>query len=144
MCWRLWWSPGANRWPVADPGCGRSTRRLPTSLKRSRLGFRRSATTLYPSLTGPLLPQPKPQDYFVWSYVKNTSNMTSHNTKASLVAAIRRVFTELPSALVERHAPSSGSVSRWWLRLKAATFNRCQLYYIIKLPELIISIKALK
>ena len=37
-------------------------------------------------------------------------------------------------------APSSGSVSRRRLRLKAATLNRCQLYYIIKLPELIFSI----
>ena len=34
--------------------------------------------------------------------------------------------------LWKRHARSSGSVSRWWLRLKAATLNRCQLYYIIK------------
>ena len=32
----------------------------PTSPKRPRLGFRRSATTLYPSLTGPLLPRPEP------------------------------------------------------------------------------------
>ena len=46
--------------------------------------------------------------------------------------------------LWKRHAPSSGSVSRWWLRLKAATLNRCQLYYIIKLPELIFPIKVLK
>ena len=46
--------------------------------------------------------------------------------------------------LWKRHAPSSGSVSRWWLRLKAATLNRCHLYYIIKLPELIFSIKVLK
>ena len=46
--------------------------------------------------------------------------------------------------LWKRHAPSSGSVSRRWLRLKAATLNRCQLYYIIKLPELIFSIKVLK
>ena len=44
----------------------------------------------------------------------------------------------------KKHAPSSGSVSRWLLRLKAATLNRCQLYYIIKLPELIFSIKVLK
>ena len=22
MCWRVWWSPGAIRWPVSDPGCG--------------------------------------------------------------------------------------------------------------------------
>ena len=40
--------------------------------------------------------------------------------------------------LWKKHAPSSGSV----LRLKAATLNRCQLYYIIKLPELIFSIKV--
>ena len=46
--------------------------------------------------------------------------------------------------LWKRHVPSSGSVSRQWLRLKAAKLNRCQLYYIIKLPELIFSIKVLK
>ena len=43
-----------------------------------------------------------PLDYFVWSYVKNITNMTSHNTKASLIAAIRWVFAELPLALVEK------------------------------------------
>ena len=36
---------------------------------------------------------------------------------------------------------SSDSISRRWLRLKAATLNRCQLYNIIKLPEFIFSIK---
>ena len=46
--------------------------------------------------------------------------------------------------LGKRHAPSSGSVSRRWLRLKAATLNRCQLYYIIKLPELIFFNKSFK
>ena len=74
----------------------------------------------------PPTPDQNPLDYFIWSYVENITNMTSHNTKASLIAA------------------SSGSVSRWWLRLKAATLNRCQLYYIIKLPKLIFSIKVLK
>ena len=64
-------------------------------------------------------------DYFVWSYVENITNMTSHNTKANLITAIRRVFTKLPPILVEKHASSSGSVSRRRLRLKAATLNRC-------------------
>ena len=32
----------------------------PTSPKRPSFGFRRSATTLYTSLTGPLLPRPEP------------------------------------------------------------------------------------
>ena len=46
--------------------------------------------------------------------------------------------------LWKRHAHNSGSVSRRWLRLKAATLNRCQLYYIIKLPELIFFNKSFK
>ena len=75
-------------------------------------------------------------DYFVWSYVENITNMTSHNTKASLIAAIRRVFAEVPRAPVEK-ACSQIRIRGLWLRLKAATLNRCQLYYIIKLPELI-------
>ena len=60
MCWRVWWSPDAIRWPVADPGCSSRTQRWPTSPMRPRLGFIRSATILYPSLTGPLLPRPEP------------------------------------------------------------------------------------
>ena len=59
MCWRVWWSPSAIRWPVADPGCGSRIRCRPTSPKRPRLGFRRSAMTFYPSLTGTLLPWPE-------------------------------------------------------------------------------------
>ena len=87
---------------VADPGCGSRTRLRPTSPKRPRLGFRRSATTLYPSLTAPSSPDLNPLDYFIWSYVENITNMTSHNTKASLIGAIHRVFAELPPALVEK------------------------------------------
>ena len=60
MCWRVWWSPGAISWPAADPGCGSRTRRRRTSPKRPKLGFRRSATTLYPSVTGPPPPRPEP------------------------------------------------------------------------------------
>ena len=60
MCWRVWWSPGAIRWPVVDPGYGSRTRRRPTSPKRPRLDFREIATTVYPSLTSPHLPQPEP------------------------------------------------------------------------------------
>ena len=41
-------------------------------------------------------------DYFIWSYVENITNMTSHNTKASLIAAINQVFAKLPLALVEK------------------------------------------
>ena len=47
-------------------------------------------------------PDLNPLDYFVWSYVENITNMTSHNTKASLITTILRVFTELPPALVKK------------------------------------------
>ena len=63
--------------------------------------------------SAPSSPNLNQLDYFVWSYVENITNMTSHNTKASLIAAIRRVFVEFPPALVEKYALSSGSVSRW-------------------------------
>ena len=49
-----------------------------------------------------LLSDLNPLDYFVGSYVENITHMTSHNTKASLIAAIRRVFAEVPLALVEK------------------------------------------
>ena len=47
---------------------------------------------LIKSLRSPSSPDLNPLDYFVWSYVENITNMTSHSTKASLTAAIRRVF----------------------------------------------------
>ena len=50
----------------------------------------------------PLLPWPEPLDYFVWSYVENITNMTSHNTKASLIATIHQVFAKLLPALVKK------------------------------------------
>ena len=54
-----------------------------------------------------------PLDYFVWSSVENITNMTSYNTKANLIAAIHRVFTELLPALVEKVC------SQFWIRIKA-------------------------
>ena len=50
----------------------------------------------------PSSPDLNPLDYFIWSYVENITNMTSHNTKASLIAGIHQVFIELPPALVEK------------------------------------------
>ena len=53
-------------------------------------------------------------------------------------------FPSSRRCLWKRHAPSSGSVLRRRLRLKAATLNRCQFYYIIKLPELIFLNKSFR
>ena len=145
MCWRVWRSPGAIRWPVADTGCGNRTRRRPTSPKRARLGFRRS--TLCTLLS---LPPPPPSTWTRWTtsfgHTSRTSPTWPPTTPKSAWSAPSAEYS--PSyrrRLWKRHAPSSGSVPRRWLRLKAAaTLNRCQLYYIINLPELIFSIKVLK
>ena len=128
MCWRVWWYSGAIRWPVEDPGCGSRTRRQPTSPKRPRLGFRRSATTLYPSLTGP----PPPPTWTWTTSFGHTSRTSPTGPPTTPKPAWSPPSAEYsPSScrrLWKRHAPSSGSVSRWWLRLKAATMNRCQLF----------------
>ena len=145
ICWRVWWSPGAIRWSVTDPGCGSRTKRRPTSPKRPRLGFRRSATTFYPSLTAPpFLP--------AWSHWNTSFGHTSRTSPTWPPTTPKPAWSPLsaeysPSSrqrLWKRHAPSSGSVSRRWLRLKAATLNGCQLYYISKLLELIFSMKVSK
>ena len=92
----------------------------------------------------PSFPDLYPLDYFVWSDVENITNMTSHNTKASLITAIHRVFAEFPPALAEKACSQFRIRIERGLRLKAATLNRCQFYNIIKLSELIFSIKVLK
>ena len=129
---------GGRPW-VADLGW------RPTSPKRPRLDFRRSATTLYPSLTGPLPPP-------TWTRWTTSFGHTSRISPTWPPATAKLAWSP-PSAeyspssrrrLWKRLALSSGSVSRRLLRLKAATLNRRQLYYIIKLPELIFSIKVKK
>ena len=72
-----------------------------------------SHQTLYPSLTAPSSSNLSALDNFVWSYVENITNMTSYNIKASLIAGIRRVFAELPPALVEK------ACSQFRIRIKA-------------------------
>ena len=144
ICRRVWWSPSVIRWPVADPGCSSRTRRQPTSPKRSKLGFRRSATTLYPSLTGPS----PPPTWISWTtsfgHTLRTPIWPPTTPKPAWSPPSAEYSPSSCRCLWKRHAPRSGSVSRRWLRLKAATLNRRQLYYMIKLPELIFLIKVLK
>ena len=128
MCWRALWSPGAIRWPVADPGCGSGTRRRPTSPRRPRLGFRRSARTLYPSLTD----HPPPRTWTCWaSSFGHTSRTSPTWPLTTPKPAWSPPSTEYsPSSrrpLGKRPAPCSGSVSRRWMRMKAAKLNWCQL-----------------
>ena len=97
MCWRV-----AIKWLVADPGCSSRTRRRPTIPKRPRFGFRRSTMTLYPSLTGPLPSRPEPAGLLRLVIRREHHQHDPRNPKASLIAAIHRVFAELPPALMEK------------------------------------------
>ena len=85
---------------MADPGCGSRTQRRP---KETQAWLQKECYDFSPSLTGP---RPSPDlnqlDYFVWSYVENIANMTSHDTKAGLNTTIHRVFAEIPPVLVEK------------------------------------------
>ena len=93
--------PDAIRWPVADPGCGSRTQHRPTS-PETQAWLQKECYDFVHFSHCPPSPDLNPLDYFVWSYVKNITKMTSHNTKASLITAIRRVFAELPPAFVEK------------------------------------------
>ena len=105
----------------------------------------RSATTLYPSLTGPP-PHPTSTRWTTsFGHMSRTSPTWLPTTpKPAWSPPSGEYSPNSCRRLWKRHAPSSGSISRRWLRLKVATLNRCQLYYIIKLAELIFSIKVLK
>ena len=121
------------------------TRRRLTSPKRPMLGFRRSATTLYPSLTGPTSPPTWTRWTTSFGHMSRTSPTWPPTTPKPAWSPPSPEYS--PSArrrLWKRHALSSGSVSRWRLRHKAVTLHRRQLYFIIKLAELIFSIKVLK
>ena len=92
---------------------------------------------------------PPPPTWTCWT----TSFVHTSRTSPTWLPTTPKPAWSLPSAeyslssrrrLWKRHAPSFGSVSRRWLRLKAATLNKCQLYYIIKLAELFFSINVLK
>ena len=92
--------PSGGRWQTLDVaaglGAGPQVQKDPGLASE---GVLRLCTLL--SLA-PSSPDLNPLDYFVWSYVMNITNMTSHNNKASLIAAIHRVFAEIPPALVEK------------------------------------------
>ena len=96
MSWRVWWSSRAIRWP-----------------KETHDWLQKEYYDFVPFSHWPLSsPDLNPLDYFVCSYVENITNTTSH--KASLIAAICRVFAELPPALVEK------ACSQFRIRIEAA------------------------
>ena len=144
MCWRVWWSSGVIRWPVADPRWGSRTRRWPTSLKRPRLGFRRSATTLYPSLTGP----PPPLTWTRWTtsfgHMSRISPTWPPTTPKPAWLLPPPSICRAPLVLVEKTCSQFQILIEAVIEAEGATLNRCQLYYIIELPELIFFNKSFK
>ena len=128
-CWRVWWSPGAIRWPVADPGCSSRTRHRPTS-KETQAWLQKEC---YNFVSFSHWAPPPPPTWTRWT----TSFGHTLRTSPAWPPTTPKPAWPLPSAeyspssrrrLWKRHAPSSVYVSRRWLRLKAATLNRCQLY----------------
>ena len=74
---------GGRPWVAAGLGAGPQVQRDPGLASK---GVLRLCTLL--SLAPSSLDL-NPLDYFVWSYIENITNMTSHNTNASLIPAIR-------------------------------------------------------
>ena len=113
--------------------------------KESQAWLQKECYDFYPSFTGP----PPPPTWTHWTTLFGHTLRTSPTwppttPKPAWSPPSVKYSPSSRRRLWKRHAPSSGSISRQWLRLKAATLNRCQLYYIIKLQELIFSKRVLK
>ena len=141
----MWWSPGAIRWPVADLGCGSRTWPPAHKSKETQAWLQKECYDFVPFSHWPPLPPTWTRWTTLFGYMLRTSP-TWPPTTPKLAWSLPSTKYSLSShrRLWKRHAPGSRSVLRQWLRLKATTLNRCQFYYIIKLPELIFSIKVLK
>ena len=132
MCWRVWCSSGAIRWPVADPGCGSSTRRRPQVQRVPGLasdGVLRLCTLLS-------LPPPPPtwtRRTISFGHTSRTSPTWSPTTPKP---AWSPPSAELPPALVKK------ACSQFRIRIEVVI--EAEGGYIIKLAELIFSIKVLK
>ena len=70
--------------------------------KETQAWLQKECYDFVPFSPWPLLPDLNLLNYFVWSYIENITNMTFHNTKASLIAAIHQVFAELLPVLMKK------------------------------------------
>ena len=93
----------------------------------------------------PFLPRPEPAGLLRWVIRRehHQHDLQQHQSQPDRrhPPCIRRAPT---CACIKGMLPVPDPLSRQWLRLKAAILKRCQLYDIIKLPELIFSIKVYK
>ena len=84
------------RWQTLGVAAGPQVQRDPDLASE---GVLRLCTLLSPA---PSFPDLNSLDYFVWSYVENITQHDCPQHQSYLIAAIRRVFAELPLALVEK------------------------------------------
>ena len=109
--------PWCNQWQMTDPGCGSRTWHRPTSPKRLRLGFRRSATTLSSFLTG--LPP-------TWTRLTTSFGHTQHQSQPDLrhPPCIRRALACRKGMLPVRD-PYRGGDWEWrrrhWIGVSSTT-----------------------
>ena len=124
--------PWCNQVAGGRPWVWKQDSALALKSKRPRLGFRRIASTL-PFSHWPPSPPTWTRSTTSFGHTSRKSPTWPHTTpKPAWSPQSAEYSPNSRRRLWKKHAPSSGSVSRWWLRLKAATLNRCQLYYIIK------------
>ena len=81
--------------------------------KETQAWLQKECYDFVPFSHGPLLPRPEPAGLLRLVIHREHHQHDPHNTKASPIAAIRRVFTELPPALVEK------ACSQFWIRIVA-------------------------
>ena len=133
----VWWSSGGIRWPVAESDLAPAHKS-----KETQAWLHKECYDFVPFSHWPLPPP-------TWTHWTTSFGHTSRTSPTWPPTTPKPAWSP-PSAkyspssrqrLWKRRAPSSGSVSRRWLRLKVATLKRCQLNYIIKLAELIFSKK---
>ena len=73
MRWRVWWSPGAIKWPVADPRCGSRTRRRPIKSKVSQAWLQKECYDFVPFSYWP----PPPPSWTRWTTSFGHTSRTS-------------------------------------------------------------------
>ena len=119
MCGRVWWSPGANKVAGGRHWVWQQDLAPAHKTKETQAWLQKKCHDFVPfSHWPPSTSDLNPLDYFVWSYVENINNMTSHKTKASLIAAIRRVYAELSHGKGMLPVPDPYRGGDWsWRRL---------------------------
>ena len=121
-CWRVWWSLVQSGGRCHSLGVATGLSTSPQVQRDSGLASE-GVLRLYTLLSlAPLLPRPEPDGLLrlVIRQEHHQHNLPQHQSQPD--------HRHPPSShwcLWKRHAPSSVSVSRRGLRLKAATLNRC-------------------